>query len=116
MLDLLDPDQLRETLIRARDAALTANRGGADDGGTCNFDSAVMHVPKADVPIVRAAAEGIGVRVAVGDWLCGSEQAAVFLSADGARGQADANTRAARALCDVLKEAGLPAMMFYQMD
>ena len=43
----LNVDHLRATAIAAEAAGFTAYNGGKDDGGSCNFDSAVLHLPTA---------------------------------------------------------------------
>ena len=86
-----DPAHLRATAIAAEAAGFAAFNGGKDDGGSCNFDSAVLHLPTAWREQVLAALAGTGLHVYVDEWMCDRGETA-------------------------FKAAGYPGTTYYQMD
>lgn len=94
----------------AADAAEQAKPGG--DGGTCNFDTPVVHLPRMRAVAVNAAAKEAGISVS----RCSSYGAGHWFVDLEFCGQADMRTRMARAATEALKDAGLSAMTFYMMD
>ena len=86
---------------------------GTADGGTCNFDAAVLACDKRDRKLVEAA-----VKIAGGscfDWKCFRSFAGMVLGF-GAPGQGSRRTRYAEAFEKALKARGWPTRMYYQMD
>lgn len=61
--DAFDPKHFRATALAADEAAIAAYRGGAEDGGSCNFDEAVLHMPAAWREQVLAAAADTGLAI-----------------------------------------------------
>lgn len=86
-----------------------------EDGGTCNFDSPVLDYKAAHMNRKKAeeVIKAAGFRSYTWEWygktiglvLCG------FTA-----GQGNRHTAMAEAACEYLKVAGVPAMMYYQMD
>lgn len=103
--------QLAEDLKAAAAHGLEVARN-TPDGGTCNFDSVSVYLKGWNGKKVRQAAQAAGV--ACFEWNLWGSRSWCF-AARGA-GQADANTAAAEAMRDYLKEAGYETGMYYQMD
>lgn len=83
-----------------------------DDGGTCNFDAAVLYLKGWNEEKVKQAANAAGVGCST--WtLFGVKQ---YVFSPSVRAQANARTEAAEAMKDVLAEKGYEASMYYQMD
>ena len=85
---------------------------GTDDGGTCNFDSPTLYLPRWNRKKVEAAAKTAGVGCFM--WSSFSKSCYVF-SVPGV-GQGYTRTNAAEAMKDFLKDRGYEAGMYYQMD
>ena len=85
---------------------------GTDDGGTCNFDSPTLYLPRWNRKKVEAAAKTAGVGCCM--WSSFSKSCYVF-SVPGV-GQGYTRTNAAEAMKDFLKDRGYEAGMYYQMD
>ena len=85
---------------------------GTDDGGTCNFDSPTLYLPRWNRKKVEAAAKTAGVGCFM--WSSFSKRCYVF-SVPGV-GQGYTRTNAAEAMKDFLKDRGYEAGMYYQMD
>lgn len=83
----------------------------SEDGGTCNFDTAVFKLDGARSATIKRAGELSGVDVDVRPWL-GSNY--VFVNVG--EGQGNRRTRMAEAAAKVLKDKGLDACVYYQMD
>lgn len=115
-MDAFKPDHFRATALAADEAAITAYRGGADDGGSCNFDCAVLHLPAAWREQLTATARGTGLRIHTRDWMCSAGELAYFVSSERTGGQGFARTRAAEAIQSTFRAAGYEGLTFYQMD
>ena len=100
--------QLRDGLIKARKAGLE-RAAVSDDGGTCNFDSPAIKLPRWQVAKVKQAAAEAGCGCFV--WFSGFY---VFPLCCG--GQANKVTAAAEAAEKALKNAGYDASVYYQAD
>ena len=103
--------QLAEDLKAAAAHGLEVARN-TPDGGTCNFDSVSVYLKGWNGKKIQQAAKAAGVACFERN-LWGSRS--WCFAARGA-GQADANTAAAEAMRDYLKEAGYETGMYYQMD
>lgn len=112
----LNVDHLRATAIAAEAAGFTAYNGGKDDGGYCNFDCAVLHLPTAWREQVAAALEGTGLTVYVDEWMCDPGETAFHVRSNRTGGQGFSRTRAAEAIQAAFKAAGYPGTTYYQMD
>lgn len=112
----LNVDHLRATAIAAEAAGFTAYNGGKDDGGSYNFDSAVLHLPTAWREQVTAALAGTGLHVYVDEWMCDRGETAFHVQSERTGGQGFARTRAAEAIQAAFKAAGYPGTTYYQMD
>ena len=104
--------ELTKALIKAKEAAQVYMN--SEDGGTCNFDSPAidyraMHMRKGNaVEAIRAA----GLRCF--DWKSWGGTRLVICGLGA--GQGNRNTRMAEAARQSLKESGVEAFMYYQMD
>jgi hypothetical protein len=102
---------LTAAFIAARDAAL-AHKDDPDNG-TCNRDTPVLRVPPGTrEATILAAAEAAGISASKIQWL---GRVGYFIFAPSS-GQASRCSRMAEAACGALKDAGLEAIMWYQMD
>ena len=101
-----DAEDLKEAL------AYGLEHAGTDDGGTCNFDSPTLYLPRWNRKKVEAAAKTAGVGCFM--WSSFSKRCYVF-SVPGV-GQGYTRTNAAEAMKDFLKSRGYEAGMYYQMD
>ena len=111
-LDDLPPRyrKLSEDLRKAADAAREVYPGG--DGGTCNFDSLLLHLPRWNQYLIEAAARLAGIRVF--DTRYFGVKHYIFSTPCG--GQADARTRQAECMCKVMESLGYSAGVYYQVD
>lgn len=104
--------ELTNALIKAKEAAqVYAN---TEDGGTCNFDSPVidyreMHMSKAKA---AEAIKAAGLRCF--EWKSWGGIRLVICGIG--YGQGNRNTRMAEAAYESLKNSGISASMYYQMD
>ena len=103
--------KLAEDLKAAAASGLAVARN-TPDGGTCNFDSVSVYLKGWNGKKIQQAAKAAGVGCS--EWNLWSSKSWVF-PIRGA-GQADANTAAAEAMRDYLKEAGYEVGMYYHMD
>lgn len=106
----IDVPKLKAAFKAANQAAAEAAPG--DDGGTCNFDTAMLFLPHSAQEQIALAALGTGVRVNTRNWL--GQCFSVNASTSG--GQGFSRTRVAEAICKALEAAGFSAMVYYQMD
>ena len=102
--------KLAEDLKEAK--AYGMDHAGDDDGGTCNFDSATLYLPRWNKEKVEIAAKTAGVGCSV--WTSFTKCCFIF-SIPGV-GQGFRRTKAAEAMHDFLEERGYDAGMYYQMD
>jgi hypothetical protein len=83
-----------------------------DDGGTCNMDCVAITLSRSlRYYKVEAAAKAAGILTSKSKWLGDTVAFAYF-----GQGQANRRSRMNEAARTVLKSAGLPAGMYYQMD
>lgn len=85
---------------------------GENDGGTCNFDSPTLYLPRWKRQLVETAAKEAGLGCFV--WKAFSKSAYVF-SVPGV-GQGYTRTNAAEAMSQFLGAFGYDSGMYYQMD
>lgn len=103
-------EKLTTDLIAARDfAAMFADE---NDGGTCNFDSAVIALPYWSVSKVKEAFEKAGLRASA----CRSFGNSYYLIGGCYSGQGNRRTTMAEAVYEYLKKLGYQVSMYYQMD
>ena len=102
--------QLASDLTAAVAAARIAASG--PDGGTCNFDSLMLSLPRWKAAKIESAAKAAGIDTYDVTY-CGRK---VWLFSTPCPAQADANTRQAKAMYKAMKEAGYNASVWYQMD
>src|SRR5579871_1003126 len=102
----------RETLIcafqEAKAAALAADPGPEADGGTCNFDTPAIRLPRVRERFVQECAAEAGIEASPFDWLGGRRWFFVFVPLNG---QANRRSRMAEAANRKLKELGLDALL-----
>lgn len=79
-----------------------------DDGGTCNFDSAVLYLPRWVAQKTNQAIQAAGLR----GW---RHSDGYILSVPVPR-QGNARTRQAEAMRDYMRDLGYQTGMYYQMD
>jgi hypothetical protein len=91
-----------------------ASVSAKEDGGTCNLDSVVVDFTGWRQTAIRTVAEKAGVEIS--DKLTGwMWKGSCFVSIP-TNGQGNNNTRMVEAAVKKLKELGLPASTYYQMD
>jgi hypothetical protein len=112
-------DWLADLFRQAKWAAVAADPGEENDGGTCNFDTPCFAVPEQDVHAVGLAAGRAGLTVTPVDRFAGVN----YWLMVPLRGQAHRRTRMMEAAQDVLNKAaesgafpGFRAFGWYQMD
>ena len=98
-------EDLRVALATGRAAEIE----NPEDGGTCNFDSPAIYLPKWRKSLVEQAAREAGCG-------CFDISTGCFLFMPDTGGQGNARTRNARAMTNKLKELGYKASVHYQMD
>ena len=99
--------KLRDDLIFAlRD---TYDLESTEDGGTCNFDSPVLNLPRWNADKLQRAMREAGARA----WRWHSSMWVIVFSSSG---QGNRRSRRAEAIYRKLKELGYDAFMYYQMD
>ncbi len=107
----------RETLIHAfreaAAAALAADPGPDADGGTSNFDTAAIELPGIRERFVEECAKAAGITATSFRWFGGRRWFFVFVPM---YGQGDRRSRMAEAANRKLKELGLKACLYCQMD
>jgi hypothetical protein len=107
----------RATLVHAfreaAAAAVAADPGPDADGGACNFDAPAIRLPGIREKFLAECAAEAGISVDPFEWFGGKRWFWVRVPL---RGQADRRSRMAEAACHRLKELGVNATMYYQMD
>lgn len=103
-------EKLTADLIAAKERA--AQFINEDDGGTCNFDSAAIALPRWNVKKTQEAFEKAGLRAS--KWKCFGSY--YYLIGGCYSGQGNRRTTMAEAVYKYLKEIGYQATMYYQMD
>lgn len=104
--------KLRDDLKKALEAGRAVEDADPEDGGTCNFDSAALSLPRWNADKVKQAAKEAGTGCFI--WNCyGSRQ---FVFGPSSRAQANARSRNAEAMTRALRSMGYDAMDYCQMD
>lgn len=106
--------KLIDALKKARTAAIEAGLF-SDDGGTCNFDSPTLWMPKGTR---ETTMEKIGDAAGVwfSKWYIDNTGAWWTIHGDFTGGQGNRRTRCAETFSDSLKADGIKCGMYYQMD
>lgn len=87
---------------------------GTDDGGTCNFDSPTLYLPRWNKEQVKAAVKAAGLNSF--EWKPFGRQRAFLVVSVPCAGQGYTRTNAAEAMSKRLGELGYDSGMYYQMD
>lgn len=103
---------LTAALIKAKEAG--ALYTDIDDGGTCNFDSPKVYLPRWKQADVETACEAAGLRCF--DYKFYGSKAYVICGGPLTSGQGNRRSKIAEVMCDSLKASGYDAHMYYQMD
>ena len=103
--------QLRDDLIAAYNE--TEHLEDTEDGGTCNFDSPVLHLDRWSKEKVKQAAREAGG--SAWQWTWGSRVMGWVVSPRSS-GQANRRTRRAEAIAKAMEAKGYSVGMYYQMD
>lgn len=106
------PLTLRHAFVAALVAGEAANTG--EDGGTCNFDAAMIHLPRVKAAMIKEAAELAGVNVDTGYGRFWNGYWRVALPAS--TGQGNRNTRVAKAMEKAIQDTGFKTMLYQQSD
>ena len=110
--------ELINALKKARTAAIEAGLLG-DDGGTCNFDSPVLYMPKGThETTMKKISDAAGVNFNKWEYnpFANSNYSAWIIYGDFVKGQGNRRTRGAEAFFNSLKSDGIKCGMYYQMD
>lgn len=89
-----------------------ASKMGADDGGTCNFDSPTLYLPRWNKDKIKEAAKAAGLRCS--EWKPYGRTFWTFSVP--CAGQGCTRTNAAEAMSAYLGDIGYDAGMYYQTD
>lgn len=103
-------EMLTLDLIRAANSAKPF--ADTEDGGTCNFDSMTLSLPRWKREKVKDAVSRAGLRC----WAHSAWGAIEYVISVPVARQANARTRQAEAMRASMKERGYDAGMYYQMD
>lgn len=104
--------KLRDDLKIALAAGRKVEMEQPDDGGTCNFDSPALILPRWNHALVQRAAKEAGTHAMLWE-SCGGFR---WVFSPNTSGQGNARTRNAEAMYKKLAELGYKASMYYQMD
>lgn len=104
--------KLFEDVLAAMSEAERVATENPEDGGTCNFDSPAVYLPKFNKKIVEKVFEKAGTFSF--EWKLFGKKMFVFGTRTG--GQGNRRTRAAEAAYEVMKDRGYDATVYYQMD
>ncbi len=104
--------KLRDDLKKALDAGRAAEDANPEDGGTCNFDSAALSLPRWTAEKVKQAAKEAGTGCFI--WNCYGSK--LFVFGPDSRAQGNARSRNAKAMTAALRSMGYDAMDYCQMD
>lgn len=104
--------KLYEDVLAAMSEAERVATENPEDGGTCNFDSPAVYLPKFNKKIVEKVFERAGTHSF--EWKLFGKKMFVFGTRTG--GQGNRRTRAAEAAYEVMKDRGYDATVYYQMD
>ena len=97
-------------LLAAKSAASQHNND--DDGGTCNFDTAFIRLPRWNRQQTIKAFENAGLRTDV----CNIFGGTAYMVFGCYTGQGNRRTNQAEAVRDALQDAGYECSIYYQMD
>lgn len=103
---------LTAALIKAKEAGTKYT--DIDDGGTCNFDSPKIYLPRWRQKDVEKACENAGLRCFV--YTLWGSKAYVICGGPLSSGQGDRRSKIAEVMYESLKADGYDAGMYYQMD
>lgn len=101
--------KLAEDLAKAAEAARMTVP--PEDGGTCNFDSLMLYLPRWEAAKVKLAAEAAGIYAGK---CCGYKSTFTFSVPVFAQGYA--RTKQAEVMDRVMKDLGYESGVFYMMD
>lgn len=87
---------------------------GTDDGGTCNFDSPTLYLPRWNKEKVKAAVKAAGLNSF--EWTPFGRNRAFLVVSVPCAGQGYTRTNAAEAMSKRLGELGYDSGMYYQAD
>ena len=104
--------KLRDDLREALAAGRAAEQADSEDGGTCNFDSAALSLPRWRKSLIEQAAKEAGTVCFEWDLY----QCKHFVFCPDTRCQANARSRNAEAMTAALRRMGYDAMDYSQMD
>lgn len=104
--------QLRDDIRQALESGRAAEEANPEDGGTCNFDSAALCLPRWNAEKVKQAAKEAGTSCFT--WNCYGTREFVF--GPNTRAQGNARSRNAEAMTRALRSMGYDAMDYCQMD
>ena len=105
-------DDIRKALILG-EIAEAADYAKGGDGGTCNFDSATLYLPRWKQALVEQAAKEAGAhcwKLGYGFWK------GFFLISPNTHSQGYPRTKNAEAMHDHFKSLGYTASVYYMMD
>lgn len=102
--------KLRDDLITAVEAGKIADHG--EDGGTCNFDSPSLLLPRWQEKKVKQAAKEAGIGCFKWELYGGARY--VFTTPTGAQG--NRNCRVSEAMCKALETLGYSVLQYCSMD
>ena len=113
--------QYADLIGALKKAQETAKAAGllSDDGGTCNFDSPVLYMPKGTR---ERTMDKIGLRAGVSfmKWesrpFAGADRTAWLIFGDFMSGQGNRRSRSAEAFAASLKADGFESDTYYQID
>ena len=104
--------KVRDDLKKALAAGVAAEAAQTEDGGTCNFDSAALYLPRWNARKVEQAAKEAGTRCS--DWNLFGQKPFVFFPFTHA--QANARSRNAEAVTKSLQSMGYDAIDYCHID
>ena len=87
---------------------------GTDAGGTCNFDSPTLYLPRWNKEKVKAAVKAAGLNSF--EWMPFGRSRAFLVVSVPCAGQGYTRTNAAKAMSKRLGEFGYDSGMYYQAD
>lgn len=104
--------RLYEDLKAALASGVAAEKENPEDGGTCNFDSVMLYLPRWKRDKIAWAAKLAGTRATKFN----SMGSGYFLFHPDTNSQGNARTRNAQAMCKALDSMGYPASMHHRAD
>ncbi|MDQ0153425.1 hypothetical protein J2S20_002145 [Moryella indoligenes] len=104
--------KLRDDLQTALEAGRQAQKQNPEDGGTCNFDTSMLSLPRWNFEKVQQAVQEAGATCFAQNFY-GSKR---FFIVPKANGQGNARTASAKAITKMLQSLGYNASMYYAMD